>query len=334
MYRRNRRRPCAFTLVELLVVIGIIALLIAILMPTVRAAWVAAQNAQCLSNLRQIGQATIMYRAETGRVPFFFVLRNFTWSPVPPNGTGNAVWWTAFGHGGKTTHPSITAGYVDDRDKPLNKYLYKDIYPEHWSGARAAAEARVARDAFRCPADDGTGMGRGVGAPVNYLGPSVPSPYELYGTSYMSNRGFMYDAEVVQLFRRVMSPPWTHAKVDYFNKGVSKIVTRWNASETYVAADVWFLWSLFYGVDVPGAHSKQSAHNGVFLDGHAKHVYVTKRDLTSWGPRVPGRYTPKFGDGWREVRRWDARDTYLAPWSGVDPFGVTPGERQTPGTKG
>ena len=60
--------------------------------------------------------------------------------------------------------------------------------------------------------------------PLTYLGPSVQSPYELYGTSYMSNRGFMYDREIVALFRRVMTPPLTHAKVDYFNRGISRIV--------------------------------------------------------------------------------------------------------------
>src|SRR5687767_4359349 len=73
---RRRHSRCAFTLVELLVVIGIIALLIAILMPTLRKSWIAAQNAQCLSNLRQIGQATTMYRQDTGRIPWFFFLRN------------------------------------------------------------------------------------------------------------------------------------------------------------------------------------------------------------------------------------------------------------------
>ena len=99
--RQPVRRPrAAFTLVELLVVIGIIAVLIAILLPALNAAREQAKQTQCLSNLRQIGQATTMYRQETGRIPWFFILRNNGWQPVPAAGTGNTLWWTAFSYGG------------------------------------------------------------------------------------------------------------------------------------------------------------------------------------------------------------------------------------------
>ncbi len=67
---KSRRGQRAFTLVELLVVIGIISVLISVLLPALAASRRAARTIQCAANLRTILQAMTMYVSENrGFIP-------------------------------------------------------------------------------------------------------------------------------------------------------------------------------------------------------------------------------------------------------------------------
>jgi prepilin-type N-terminal cleavage/methylation domain-containing protein/prepilin-type processing-associated H-X9-DG protein len=65
---RTRRRVGGFTLVELLVVIGIVAVLVAMLLPALQSARGAARDVTCKANLKQIHAGVIMYALQNNGV--------------------------------------------------------------------------------------------------------------------------------------------------------------------------------------------------------------------------------------------------------------------------
>ncbi len=68
---RGNRRHDAFTLLELLVVIGIVALLMGLLVPALGSARASARKIACLANLRQVGVAVHSYATDNhGNIPF------------------------------------------------------------------------------------------------------------------------------------------------------------------------------------------------------------------------------------------------------------------------
>src|SRR5438309_1362981 len=86
-----RRAPHAFTLVELLVVIGIIAVLVAILMPALQQAREKALRVKCAADLHTFAQAITQYAVQNkGQVPQHHGGANWLWD-LP---YGSRDWFT------------------------------------------------------------------------------------------------------------------------------------------------------------------------------------------------------------------------------------------------
>jgi len=98
-----RREPQAFTLIELLVVIALISLLMAILLPVLTAARVAARNTVCQSNLRQLVIAFNAYAADNQGDMMLVGLPGS--SPQP-----GVTWW--FGWQSSTTVGQLNAPLI------------------------------------------------------------------------------------------------------------------------------------------------------------------------------------------------------------------------------
>ena len=94
--RDPHRRSAAFTLIEVLVVLSVIALLVALLLPALKSARQAARDMLCSSNLRQIHLFQFMYAQDYDQVPAGILAEdvrpfthNLTWGK--PNASNGAA---------------------------------------------------------------------------------------------------------------------------------------------------------------------------------------------------------------------------------------------------
>ncbi len=137
----------AFTLIELLVVIAIIAIIAAILFPVFARAKAAAKQTTCISNLKQIGSAIMLYMSDYDDV--------FPSAVDPVDKYRPEIW---------SSQPEFQARipYMPLLHEALQTYI-------------------KSKDVFMCPSDAGTSV---VDNFPDIEFETAPSMYKTYGTSY------------------------------------------------------------------------------------------------------------------------------------------------------
>ncbi|HEY7120104.1 MAG TPA: hypothetical protein VH475_26185 [Tepidisphaeraceae bacterium] len=280
--RRTLRRAVAFTLVELLVVIGIIALLIAILLPALSRAREQAKLVKCLSVLHGMGQAAQLHAAEhRGYMP----IAGMQAILISPESLSDAsrkkyVWFR------DENNPERTVGKDGYTPAPLSAALgfYMNLNPD--LSSRKDLQAWLQQDwvirYFTCPSDNNPPtQGSSIAATSGY-----PGPFELMSYAFneaaLGRRGDRPDRCPMGNTARIRRP----AEVFLFCDGVRGARPE-HAYGIFELADDWTLYDYWSVAGLPSSatvkfdytrHRKKM--NVAFFDGHAETVNLPDLPLS------------------------------------------------------
>lgn len=169
-----------FTLVELLVVIGIIGLLVGLLLPAVQSAREAARKASCQNNIKNIALSCLNFSSTAQSLPK---------NSVRPNGSLNfgtqSISWTV----GILPHieQNILYDSLEFRQDPIFSFFGKQVY---LFGNQTATNLKVAQtriNLFMCPSDSNESLLLNRGEPAWF-----PAIIPLASTNYKGVMGSLW----------------------------------------------------------------------------------------------------------------------------------------------
>ncbi len=301
---RNCGKPSrlrGFTLIELLVVVSIIALLISILLPSLKKAREQAKAAAGLANLKGIGTSSVTYStddASESSIPVHpIVLDNnrdqrerlttarAAFGGKSGNGRfdGNTLYWGTGNFKGPATRPMngilFKNGLTDFTPPPFGTYTGGDIL------ARWADDEKLNLNIFKCPSDTGY-----KGLNYTDLKESGKSSFDFFGNSYWANALWttsggpcFSNSPFLRPYSRIPNP----ANTLYFWEQAGAFA--WDANPPESCGDK-------TDTVVVGWHKRPWMFNAVFADGHGSMVKMDSwraPQLSSY-PNAPGGSNPYF----------------------------------------
>jgi prepilin-type N-terminal cleavage/methylation domain-containing protein/prepilin-type processing-associated H-X9-DG protein len=271
------RQPAqsGFTLVELLVVIGIIALLIAVLLPALNRAREQASQIKCMSNLRTLGMAMSMYNND-----------NHGHFPGPAIGKGNQNGfnvddWIVWGPGQDLSRSCLTS-YLGGTPGDMN------------------SQGHLEPSLFRCPSDTTDGSG--------HINPNYDYSYTVNWMiceprDYNNRPSFTYGSfDAYPGGDPRQKPDLVNVRIH----DVTNIILIIDESELTLDDGCWA--PQHYNMTAGGRNLMSNRHdkrddsvsapnsgrgNAVFCDGHAE--FIPRHDSTQkefYDPRKFGDYSP------------------------------------------
>jgi prepilin-type N-terminal cleavage/methylation domain-containing protein/prepilin-type processing-associated H-X9-DG protein len=248
---RHRSRP-GFTLVELLVVIGIIAVLVSLLLPSLNRARDQAKRVNCAAHLQQIGQSLVMYAGQNkGYFPPLIGVKK----PASP---AIASW--------KVAARGPASGYDNGIANPKNYYGPTLLVPAPYGGG---ANYLPNNDVFFCPGDL-------VRAPLRQetKGWWGPANQDGSGASSMSYWYYYYpEAEYALANGNIAPGPQDYYAAENYKMTVKRPAEKVMFTDQFLPKN----WNASNSAAIRASYQSfhKEGYNALYADGHVKFIHAS-----------------------------------------------------------